>query len=418
MKKYLLILFVVLAVSCTFQSGKKTGEMADNRIVIGRIDSLYSHVLSEERKIWVYVPDTGNSIYSPRKYPVVYLLDGDAHFSSVVGMIQQLSSVNGNDIFPEMIIVGIPNTDRTRDLTPTHVAHSIYINDSSQLATSGGGENFMSFIQNELIPHIDSLYPTASYRMLIGHSFGGLTAVNTLIHHTGLFNSYIAIDPSMWWDEQKLLHQADTILKQNHFDHKSLYMSIANTMDPGMDTLKVRKDTSEYSMHIRSILKFKDDLAGNPHNGLKWKYDYYMDDSHGSVPLISEYNGLRFIFGFYPMPAANKFFDKDYPPDSCLKTLDRHYNEVSENMGYKVLPDESVVNGWGYALMQQKQYDKALAFFKLNMENYPQSFNVFDSMGDYYLERKDTTNAVASFKKALTIKDFPDTRKKLERISK
>ena len=418
MKNYVLFILAVLAFSCTEQTGEKAGENPGNQIVIGTTDSIYSKILGEERKILVYVPDTSNSIYNPRKFPVVYLLDGYSHFASVVSMIQQLSAAKGNDVLPEMIVVGIPNTDRTRDLTPTHVTHSIYISDSSMLSTSGGGEKFTSFIQHELMPHIDSLYPTAPYRMLIGHSLGGLTAVNTLLHHTDLFNSYIAIDPSMWWDDRKLLHQADTLLKENHFEHRSLYLSIANTMNPGMDTMRVRKDTFELTMHIRSILKFKDELARNSQNGLKWKYDYYKDDSHGSVPFISEYSGLRFIFGFYRMPATNKFLDKDYPVDSCLATLNRHYRKVSENMGYTVLPDESLVNGLGYECINEKQFDKAYAFFKLNIENYPKSFNSHDSMGDYYLAKNDTAGAIDSFRKALALKDYPETRKKLEKLIK
>src|ERR1700742_152953 len=87
-----------------------------NQIVIGKIDSLYSKTLGEERKIWVHVPN-GAPGGSKQRYPVVYLLDGDAHFPSVEGMIQQLTEVNGNTVFPNMILVGIPNTNRLRDLT-------------------------------------------------------------------------------------------------------------------------------------------------------------------------------------------------------------------------------------------------------------------------------------------------------------
>src|ERR1022692_1935717 len=165
---------------------------ANNKIVLGTIDSIHSNILNEQRKIWVYVPEEDpNSIFSKQRYPVVFLLDGDAHFYSVVGMIQQLSSVNGNSICPKMIVVGIPNTDRTRDLTPTHVEVDPPFMDSASSKTSGGGERFIAFIEKELMPHIDSLYPVAPYRMLIGHSFGGLTVMNTLIHHPQLFNSYV-----------------------------------------------------------------------------------------------------------------------------------------------------------------------------------------------------------------------------------
>src|SRR5215813_2406413 len=93
----------------------------DNKIVIGKIDSVYSKILKEPRKIWIYTPDITSGDHDPGKhYPVLYLLDGEAHFPSVVGLVQQLSQANGNTVYPEMIIVGIPNTDRTRDLTPTH----------------------------------------------------------------------------------------------------------------------------------------------------------------------------------------------------------------------------------------------------------------------------------------------------------
>ena len=142
---------------------------------------------------------------SRQRFPVLYLLDGDAHFNSVVGMIQQLSQVNGNTIVPEMIVVAIPNTDRTRDLTPTHVESDPPMMDSAGSKTSGGGENFAAFLQKELIPHVDSSYLTQPFRVLIGHSFGGLTVMNILTNHSKMFNAYIAIDPSMWYDKERFL---------------------------------------------------------------------------------------------------------------------------------------------------------------------------------------------------------------------
>ena len=102
--------------------------------------------------------------------------------------------------WPEMIVVGITNTNRDKDLKPT-----ITNLDGVVDLNSGGGGNFMNFIENELIPHIDSIYPTAPYRIFSGHSLGGLTVINTLLNNTQLFNAYIAIDPSLWWNNQTLL---------------------------------------------------------------------------------------------------------------------------------------------------------------------------------------------------------------------
>ncbi|HLZ90033.1 MAG TPA: alpha/beta hydrolase-fold protein [Puia sp.] len=181
-------------------------------IVIGKTDTVYSHILNEKRRILVRLPHDGTSpFFRGQRYPVIYLLDGDSHFPSVMGLIQQLTEVNSNSLFPDMILVGIPNTNRQRDLTPTLAKTSPY-GDSNSVRGTGGGENFTAFIEKELIPHIDSLYPTAPYRILIGHSLGGLMVINTLINHPNLFSAYLAIDPSMWWDDRKLLKQAGTVL--------------------------------------------------------------------------------------------------------------------------------------------------------------------------------------------------------------
>ncbi|MEP6949522.1 MAG: alpha/beta hydrolase-fold protein [Ginsengibacter sp.] len=386
----------------------------ENKIVLGTIDSINSGILHEQRKVWVYVPNSGpNDIYAKQRYPVVYLLDGDAHFYSVAGMIRQLSSVNGNTICPEMIVVGIPNTNRTRDLTPTYVNSNLPSIDSDMRKNSGGGEQFISFIEKELIPHIDSLYPTEPYRVFIGHSLGGLTVINTLIHHTNLFNSYIAIDPSMWWDNQKLLKQSNSFLSQKKFTGKTLFLVVANTMRPGMDTMRVVIDTAGATIHIRSILKLANVLKSNPNNELRWNWKYYNEDDHGSVPLIGEYDALHFIFDYYKISQFANLADSSFKADSAVLA---HFTNVSKQMGFMVLPPESFVNGLGYAYMQNKMFDKSFVFFKMNITNYPQSFNVYDSMGDFYDAKGDTKKAIEYYTKALTIKDLPDTREKLNKL--
>ena len=221
------------------------------KIVIGTIDTINSSILNEKRPIWVYKPNnalTRNNSDSLKQYPVVYLLDGDLHFASVVGILEHLSD---NNICPEMIVVGIPNTNRLRDLTPSR--------DSAYSKTSGGGsDNFISFMNKELVPYIDSIYPTAPYKMLIGHSIGGLTVINTLINFPEIFNSYVAIDPSMWWDNQISLKEAKIALYNNQFENKRLFLAIAKVKIKGMDTTSVRTDTTRSTIHIRSILKLSE----------------------------------------------------------------------------------------------------------------------------------------------------------------
>ncbi len=415
MKNYLFAIIVAaILASCQDKETTQPLNKQVHQIVIGQIDSLNSTILKESRKIWVSIPESASSDrISQTKYPVLFLLDGDAHFHSVTGMIKQLSTVNGNTVSPEMIVIGIPNTDRTRDLTPTHV--EVAFGDSTFARTSGGGTNFLDFMEKELIPYIENKYPVSNYRTFIGHSFGGLTVVNALIKRPQLFNNYVAIDPSLWWDDQVLLALADSVFTETEFDGKVLYVSVANTMDEGMDITRVHNDTTESTEHIRSILQFIQSTETKKDNGLLFGWKYYNDDDHSSVPLIAEYDALRFLFPWHKLNGLDKFFSPNSTSTSedLMNLLTSHYDNVSNHFGYIVIPPEQFINSLGYAFMP-KMPDKAYALFNLNIQNYPNSANVFDSMGDYYLSQSDTSNAIEHFTKALEIGSSPISKEKLE----
>lgn len=370
-------------------SGKTNAQ--DNRITIGIIDTVYSEILKEKRSIWVYIPNNSKGFYASQKYPVVYLLDGEAHFYSVMALIQQLSEVNMNMVLPQMIVVGIQNTDRTRDLTPTHASSDPDVPDSTFLRTSGGGENFTSFIEKELIPYIESKYSADQYRILIGHSWGGLFCLNTLLNHTKLFQGYIAIDPSLKWDNYSVLKQAEQLLSEKDFKGTSLFLSIANS---GYSDTETKKDNAP----AFKLSKYLDD---NRNNNLRYTWRYYKDDNHGSVPMISEYDGLRFLLDFYnPRLPYDKFRDPAYNVDSFIVS---HYNKVSSSMGYTIHPPESLMNWLGYLFIMEKQYDKAHTLLKRNVDNYPDSPNVYDSMGEILLLEGDTTRALDNYERSLKI---------------
>jgi len=100
---------------------------------LGKTDTLYSKILGEARHIRIYLPSSyGDTYFYPRRYPVLYLLDGDSHFNSVSSMIQLLSESRGPMDFPELIVVAIPNTDRNRDLTPTRPNHEPRMDSASR----------------------------------------------------------------------------------------------------------------------------------------------------------------------------------------------------------------------------------------------------------------------------------------------
>jgi predicted alpha/beta superfamily hydrolase len=398
----------LLALILAFLCGQ-TFAQNSNKIAIGTIDTLQSRILKEKREILVYVPHSGNTQRQTNQhYPVLYVLDGYSFFHSLTGMVDYLSSTGK---MPEMIVVAISNTDRTRDLTPTHyTSWSDGERDPAQLGTSGGGEKFLSFVEKELMPHIDSIYHPAPYRMFMGHSLGGLTVMNTLINHPALFNSYVAIDPSMWWDQRALMKKAASVLHTSNFKGKRLYYASANTMDPAMDTLRVLNDTAHANVHVRDNLEFRSILAKNKQSNLIWDWKYYPADNHPTVPLIAEYDALRAIFSDYAMTKELE------DPTVDVAYISDHYKKVSALLGYTVLPLESTINQLAYTCLSKKQYEKAYAFFRMNTINYPDSYNVYDSLGDYFLEVKQKAKAKDAFDKALSIEDRPATQLKIRTL--
>ncbi len=179
-------------------------------ITIGERFSIVSRVLGEERAYWVSLPASyHDSTFGLRAYPVLYLLDGPAHFHSASGMVQFMSAgINGNIQVPELIVIAIPNTNRNRDYTPTHSTIGNGGIEVPSLDVSGGGDRFLEFIGDELFPTIDAGFRTLPYRVLMGHSFGGLLTVHALQSAPGMFQSFISIDPSLWWDDQVLVDRA------------------------------------------------------------------------------------------------------------------------------------------------------------------------------------------------------------------
>src|SRR6476660_6087335 len=156
--KYIICLIVLL-----------TASVLPGQISIGIKDSVYSKILNETRELWVYMPESAKS-NPEHKFPVAFLLDGETYFHSFTGEVSHLSEVNGNAIIPDMIVVGIINRNRMFDLSPGH-------DSTFNIQPNGGGEKFTMFIEKELIPYMDKHYPTAPYRMLAGHSLGGIFVV-------------------------------------------------------------------------------------------------------------------------------------------------------------------------------------------------------------------------------------------------
>ncbi|MCW3465119.1 alpha/beta hydrolase [Chitinophaga nivalis] len=251
------------------------------------IIQLSSKVLGEYRKVYIYAPPA-DTLMPDKRYPVMYILDGDNHFSLVAEYCRYLSRSDVN-VVPEMIIVGIPNTNRVRDLTPTH---SITDNDgnpdttsNSRYKSSGGGNIFLQFIGTELIPYIDAHYKTKPFKIFAGHSFGGITTINCLLTRPDMFGAYIAISPSFWWDKGYLLSLAAEKLKNDRVINKMIFYSDAyEGLSDGQSTFH------------NDLVKFDAIITQRKIPGLDHKYVSYPEDTHMTEPIKAYYDALRFIF--------------------------------------------------------------------------------------------------------------------------
>ena len=364
-------------------SGKS--KKKDQDINVGKKYAMHSKVLKEERPYWVYLPNSYDEGNKKQRYPVLYLLDGDAHFQSASGVVQFMSSgINGNCQIPEMIVVAIPNTNRTRDLTPTHTKIAYSGNEEAFLESSGGGDAFLKFIRDELFPQIDSKFHTLPARILVGHSFGGLLAIHTLLHEPELFQAYVAIDPSLWWDNQFLTHHAENKLRTIRKLRKTVYISSANTPKiPNNNPTKMRK----------AIRKFVKTLEAARSVNFRVGFQYFDSENHASVPLLSLYHGLLYVFDGFKQVG-----------EESLPAMKTRFNRLSKRLGGDMLPTEGYVNSMGYTMLYAaKDVKKAIAFFEYNISNFPKSANAYDSLGEAYMIKGDKAQAIKNYKKSLKL---------------
>ena len=335
-------------------------------IVIGQRVKWHSNIMNEDRMLWIYTPDT--SLASSTRYPVIYLLDGDGHFLHAAGIVQFLSS---NNRMPQMMIVGIANTNRTRDLTPLPA--------DTALPGSGGADMFLRSIKEELIPYVDSHYNTSPYRLLIGHSFGGLFALNALLKRPDLFNSYIIISPSLWWGSDTLVNQVLGFLKNPTKGKTFVYETVGN----------------EGPRMVTPALRLKEVIDNRPADGLEWKIKLMDAEDHGSIVHRSIYDGMEYIFSPWR-------FRGDLVA-AGMSGLERHFKELSERYGYQIDVPELLVNSLGYQYLFQNKLQEAIEVFKWNVKHYPNSWNVYDSLGEAYAKKGETKLAIQNYEQSVAM---------------
>lgn len=365
------VLLVLVSASAMAQGYGNTGGAGVARL------TLKSSVLGEDRVILVRTPVGYES--NNQSYPVLYLTDGDAHIGHTASTIEFLAR---NGRMSETIVVGITNTDRTRDLTPTK-PEAKGATGAPQFPTAGGADNFLKFIETELIPDIEKRYRVRPYRTLAGHSLGGLFAVHAMLTRPEVFQSYVAVSPSLQWDNQVTVKRAEDFFKARKELNATLFVSLGD--EPG---------GIEDGFH-----QFKQVLAKNQAKGFEWDAQQWSDEDHGSVVLRSHYVGLRKIYDGWQMPR-----DRDMGTIAGgIKGADEHYRKLSEKFRYEIPVPEAMVNQLGYQSLQAGKADEAIAIFKRNVERYPDSANVYDSLAEAYETTGKLELATPLYEKASTL---------------
>ncbi|HTM67153.1 MAG TPA: alpha/beta hydrolase-fold protein [Flavipsychrobacter sp.] len=282
--KLLIAILLQLGLSLSaFGQQKHNNLSAETKpFVLGVIDELPSKILSEKRILNIYLPEGYNPKDSVR-YPVVYLLDGsaDEDFIHVVGLYQ-FNSFPWVARVPKSIIVGIANIDRKRDFTfPTSVAE-----DKKKYSTTGGSAKFIKFLENELQPYIESKYKTNDHRTIIGESLGGLLATEILLKHPSLFDQYIIISPSLWWDNGSLLNQDGAVLKRDFTQPIAVYIGVGKEGLTPTDPPRVMEvDANVLADKIRS----------SKSKSVKVYFDYLPQENHAGIAHQALYNALKLL---------------------------------------------------------------------------------------------------------------------------
>jgi predicted alpha/beta superfamily hydrolase len=251
------------------------GQSKKDRIIENKF-IIYSNILNENRTCLISLPETYNDTSNTNKqYPLLILLDGYAFFKTAAGIIHFMSSDrNRNYFMPETIIVAIENVDRERDFTVTKLK-------TKRVNTMGGGKKFLTFIEKELISYVDENYRTKPYRTLVGHSLGGLLTLNSYIDKSSIFDAYLSIDPSIWWDEDKMINKVDSISPISF--KKKIYIATANQVKRRYERNKKKHD------RMYTLIKIKSNEKA------EIKVKTYNNDNHRSVPLIALYDGLIYL---------------------------------------------------------------------------------------------------------------------------
>ena len=331
------------------------------------VQGIHSAVLNEDRSFKVILPES-YSWASSRKYPVLYLLDGQTHAGHATGSLGYLMQQGE---IPELIIVAIDSTVRVRDFTQT---------DWPEAWIGGGGaEHFADFLQRELIPRIEHDYRTAPFRILSGHSASGQFALHMLATRPALFNAFVVMAPSLDWDHGLPGREMATELaKPGRPAPRFVYFAYADDFKEALDAdLQLARALQSPGEKFLRVV-----VAAHP------------EERHGSLPLLATIEGMRALYAGYQLP------NDEAPP---LAAVQAHYDALGARLGVAMPIPESALNDLAYRLLESKDIAQATALFERAARESPESSNAWDSLADAYAEASQWQKALDAEQRALDL---------------
>lgn len=266
MKNTLFLVFLLFISSSIALSQPEL--ISKTAFTIGETVEIYSSELGEKRKLNIYLP-LGYSADSNKVYPVIYLLDGSADEDIIhIAGIVQFASFPWVNIMPESIVVGIANSDRKRDFS----FPSQNEKDKELMPSQGGSRNFINFIESELQPYIEANYKSNSVKTLIGQSLGGLLCTEILFKKPQLFDKYIIVSPSLWWDNGSLLNHTIDKVK-----NAKVYIAVGSEGE----------EMERLARELAAKLKDENQVI----------FEFFPAQDHGNILHLAVYSAFEKMFG-------------------------------------------------------------------------------------------------------------------------
>jgi len=378
--KVLLAVLVIIffQFSANAQLAEKIELTEDNQLLgLGTQYILKSEILQEDRPIIISLPN-GYEV-GETNYPVLYLLDGLGNIKHQVGTVELLTE---SGIIPPMIIVAIESLDRARDLTPSHAGQDAYAGADTDIPQSGGAPNFLQFLENELIPYVESNFRTHPYRLLEGHSFGGLFCTYTLMNKPELFNSFIVQAPALWWNKEEMTEQAKDFFKSNDSLDISAYFGAGGAEGWGM-----RQELSRYV----------DVIKKNTPKNFHFKHEETVSgEEHDDSRLLLNYYGLKFVFSDLKV---SEYLLKNYSDEAFLKGEQQLIDKYGQNARRPASDYVNII----MELLNEENNLGAITVYKRAAEAYPKYIQFLNNLAALYEKTNQIEKAIETYRSAIEV---------------